>query len=38
MINAMVANETVTGLDGRQVLALPHGPLVDLLRRYGRVA
>ena len=37
VVNAMVANETMTGLDGRQVLALPHGPLLDLLRRYGRV-
>ena len=38
VINAMVANETMTGLDGRQVPALPHGPLVDLLKRYGRVS
>ena len=37
VVNAMVANETMTGLDGRQVLALPHGPLLDLLKRYGRV-
>ncbi len=38
VVNAMIANEDMTGRDGRKVLALPHGALVDLLRRYGRIA
>jgi D-aminopeptidase len=37
VLNAMVANETMTGRDGHVMLALPHDRLVDLLRQYGRL-
>ena len=37
VIDALVANETMTGRDGITVHALPHEQLVDLLRRYGRL-
>jgi hypothetical protein len=32
-----LAADTMTGIDGRTVHALPHGPLVDLMREFGRV-
>lgn len=37
IIEAMLAADTMTGADGNTVHGLPHGPLVDLVRRYGRV-
>lgn len=37
IIEALLAADTMTGADGRTVHALPHGPLVDILRRYGRM-
>lgn len=38
VINALVANETMRGRDGRVVEALPHDALKDILRGYGRLA
>ncbi len=37
VINAMIANETMTGRDGHTAPALPHEELQALLRRYGRL-
>ena len=37
IVEAMLAADTMTGADGRTVHALPHGPLVDLMRRFGRL-
>jgi L-aminopeptidase/D-esterase-like protein len=37
ILDSMIANETMTGANGLTVRALPHGPLVDLLRRFGRI-
>ena len=37
IVNVLVANETMTGIDGRTVHALPHARLVDALRRHGRL-
>ena len=34
--NAMVAAETMTGADSIQARALPHGRLVEILRKYNR--
>jgi L-aminopeptidase/D-esterase-like protein len=38
IVNVLVANETMTGIDGRTVHALPHARLVDALRRHGRLS
>lgn len=37
IVEAMLAADTMTGVDGRTVHALPHGPLVEVMRRYGRL-
>jgi len=37
VLNAMVANETMTGRDGNQVLALPHDRVIEILSRHGRL-
>jgi D-aminopeptidase len=37
IINALVAAETMTGVDNRTVIALPHDRLRDLLRKYNRL-
>ena len=37
VINAMVAAETMTGIDNHRVLALPHGELRAVLRKYNRL-
>jgi D-aminopeptidase len=37
IVNALCAAETVTGIDGRMVHALPHDRLVEAMRRYGRL-
>jgi D-aminopeptidase len=34
--NALIAAETMTGRDGHTLHAIPHGRLVEILRRYGR--
>jgi L-aminopeptidase/D-esterase-like protein len=38
IINALVAAETMTGANDRRVVALPHDRLVELLRKYNRLA
>ena len=38
IVNAMVAAETMTGVDGNTVYALPHDRLKDVLRKYNRLA
>jgi D-aminopeptidase len=37
IVNALVAAETMQGINGNTVFALPHEPLRDILRRYGRL-
>jgi L-aminopeptidase/D-esterase-like protein len=37
VINAMIANRSMTGRDGHTVPALPHAPLVELLKSFGRI-
>ena len=37
VVNALVAAETMVGVDGHRVGALPHARLRDVLRRYGRL-
>ena len=37
IVNALVAAETMIGRDGREVRAVDHGALTDLMRRYGRL-
>jgi D-aminopeptidase len=37
IINAMVAAETMTGVNGNKAYALPHDQVIELLRKYGRV-
>ena len=36
IVNALVAGETMRGIDGRGVTALPHDTLKSLLKKYGR--
>ncbi|MFN7979347.1 MAG: P1 family peptidase [Vicinamibacterales bacterium] len=38
IVNAMVAAETMTGVNGRRVERLPHDQLRDVLRKYNRLA
>jgi D-aminopeptidase len=38
VINAMVAAETMTGINDRTVIALPHDRLREALRKYNRLA
>jgi L-aminopeptidase/D-esterase-like protein len=38
IINALVAADTMTGRDNHRVVALPHDRLMQVLRKYGRVA
>ena len=37
VVNALVAAQTMTGLNGYRVYALPHGALQAILKRYGRL-
>lgn len=37
IVNALVAAETMEGIDGNTVYALPHDRLRELLRKYGRL-
>ncbi len=37
VINAMVAAETMTGVNGRTVIALPHDRLREVLKKYNRL-
>jgi L-aminopeptidase/D-esterase-like protein len=36
IVNALVAAETMTGIDGRTIEALPHARLREMLKKYGR--
>jgi len=38
IINAMIAAETMTGISGNKVYALPHEQLQDILRRHRRLS
>src|SRR5262249_9795704 len=38
VVNAMVAAETMTGIDGHTVIALPHNRLREVLTKYNRLA
>ena len=38
ILNALVANETMTGRDGVTVEALPHAAVRDILKQHGRLA
>ncbi len=38
VIDAMVCGETMTGRDGNRSISLPHGDLLALLARHGRIA
>src|SRR5688500_14277715 len=37
IVNALVAAETMEGIDGNTVYALPHDRLREVLRKYGRL-
>ncbi len=37
ILNAMLAAETMTGVDGFRAFELPHQRLVDIMRRHGRI-
>ena len=38
VVNAMIAAETMTGVEGHPVIALPHDRLRELLKKYNRLA
>lgn len=38
VINAMVAAETMTGINGHKAIALPHDRLQEVLKKYNRLA
>jgi L-aminopeptidase/D-esterase-like protein len=38
IVNAIVASDTMTGIDGHTVIGLPRGELVKVLRKYNRIA
>jgi len=38
IINAMVAAETMTGIENHKVIALPHDKLREVLKKYKRLA
>jgi D-aminopeptidase len=38
VVNAMVAAETMTGVDGHTAIALPHDRLREVLKKYNRLA
>jgi len=38
IINALVAADTMVGVDDRRVIALPHDRLVELLKKYNRLS
>ena len=37
IVNAMVAAETMEGINGNKVYALPHDLLIDVLKKYNRI-
>jgi len=38
IINALIAAETITGIDDHKVIALPHNLLKKILKKYNRLA
>ena len=38
IVNALVAAETMVGINGKTVYELPHDRLVELMRKYNRLA
>ena len=38
VVNAMVAAETMTGINNHTVIALPHDRLREVLKKYNRLA
>ncbi len=38
IVNALVATETMTGIDGHKVIALPHDRLKQVMSKYNRLA
>lgn len=38
VVNAMIAAKSMTGINGRSVIALPHDQLQEVLRKYNRLA
>jgi D-aminopeptidase len=38
VVNAMIAAETMTGIDGHTAIALPHDRLREVLRKYNRLS
>jgi D-aminopeptidase len=36
IINALVAAETMTGIDSKTVHALPHDRVLQIMKKYGR--
>ena len=37
IVNAMVGANTMVGIDGHNVIGLPHDKLVSVLRKYNRL-
>ena len=37
IINAMIAADTMEGINGNKTYALPHHKVIELLRKYGRI-
>jgi L-aminopeptidase/D-esterase-like protein len=37
VVNALVASDTMTGVNGRRVIGLPHDRLREVLRKYNRL-
>jgi D-aminopeptidase len=37
IVNALIAAETMTGIDGHEVPALPHKRLQEVLKKYNRL-
>ncbi|HTF29894.1 MAG TPA: P1 family peptidase, partial [Flavitalea sp.] len=37
IINAMVAAETMEGINSNKSYALPHKPVIDILKKYNRL-
>ena len=37
IINAMIAADTMEGINGNKAYALPHQTVIDLLRKYNRI-
>ena len=37
IVNAMIAAETMEGVNGNKVFAIPHDRLIAVLKKYGRM-